>query len=302
MNQKRKNIVNKTHNRKGVLNFRNSHYRKQFDAYVLNAIKFDSKDITSRALHLSGKVSGAIICKDYGILAGIAEAKYLARENKCVLQSLKEDGELVSNGDVVGYLKGSTGDVLKLERTVLNLIQRMSGIATETNQFVKLVSGRVLVVATRKTLWGLLDKKACVVGGGGTHRLNLSDAILVKDTHMDLENGDLDEIFGRLARTKDKGRFIEVEVRSIREAIEAAQMYEKYLTKTKIPFYLMLDNMHPAQIGNAIRRIGNKIYFEASGGINKRNVVAYSKTGVDVVSIGRLTHSAQALDFSLKIK
>ena len=265
-------------------------------------MKFDSYDITSRALLNNSPITGEIICRESGVLAGISEAKYLARENQCVLQSFKKDGESVSSGDVVGYLKGSAGNVLKLERTVLNLIQRMSGIATETNEFVKLVSGRVLVVPTRKTVWGLLDKKACVLGGGGTHRLNLSDAILVKDTHIDLENGNLYEIFRRLTKTKDRGRFIEVEVSSMKEAIEAAQMYVKYLANTKIPFYLMLDNMSPAQIRNVIRRVSKKIYFEASGGINKRNVVAYSNTGVDVISIGRLTNSAQALDFSLKIK
>lgn len=316
MTQDRKKVVHETLCFDGVLNVKNPLYRDHILNYVLDAVQFDlgsNGDVTSEVLLSSNiDVKGLIICKSKGILAGVEEVKYFIKEfNKIHDGNLKfvekkKDGAGLRKKDVIGYLIGDARNMMEVERTVLNLIQRMSGIATMTFDYVKRVKGEVLVVTTRKTAWGLLDKKACVVGGGGTHRLNLSDAVLVKDTHLDIESGNLKRIFKNLRRVRGSARFIEVEVNSIRDAIYAVDLYKKYLADLSIPFFLMLDNMKSSRIKKIISGIkvlnSPNIYFEASGGITKRNIKSFVKSGVDVVSIGALTHSVKALDFSLKIK
>jgi nicotinate-nucleotide pyrophosphorylase (carboxylating) len=170
---------------------------------------------------------------------------------------------------------------------------------------VKLVKDKVLIAATRKTHWGMIDKKACAVGGALTHRLALNDAVLIKDNHLALIDHDFEKIFYKIRNAKTPGRFIELEITSLSDAKKVIFYYKKFTSK--FPFYLMLDNMKPALIRKVIQYVKNAglyncILFEASGGINKENIFNYAKSGVDLLSLGMLTHSSPALDISLEFE
>lgn len=176
----------------------------------------------------------------------------------------------------------------------------MSGVATTTARMVKLARKKnhsILLTPTRKTLWGWLDKRACVLGGGGTHRLSLDDAILIKHNHLKAAGVPLKAFLSK-AVTKARGRFIEVEVTNARDASAAAEILSRGI--------VMFDNCTPALIKKAITQIKrdgfyNKILFEASGGITAKNIQSYAQTGVDILSLGSITHSAPSLDFSMRI-
>jgi len=185
----------------------------------------------------------------------------------------------------------------------------MSGVATKTRRIVEKVKEYgTLIVPTRKTLWGLLDKKGVVVGGGGTHRLNLCDAVLIKDTHLDLLGRDVYRVMKNLSENKPDCRFIEVETESAKEALSAAKFLSVDLSTYKLNTIgaIMFDNMNSSDIEMALEEMKKedlyeKLLFEASGGINEENVVEYAKTGVDIISMGELTSGVKGLDMSLKI-
>ena len=195
----------------------------------------------------------------------------------------KKDGEVVKPGDKIYTFKGDLREVLKLERLILNILQRMSGIATATKTLS--TGHHVLVAATRKTPWGLLDKKAVVVGGGGSHRLGLYDWILIKDNHLRITGFNF----------KRPKNFWEIEVDQENDLAKALALR---------PDAIMFDNFSPEKIKkmiNQVRKKYPKIIFEASGMINEKTIKSYAKTGVDVVSVGAITHSVKALDLSLHI-
>lgn len=204
------------------------------------------------------------------------------------------DGEYVKKGDIIATVKGKTRTILKGERTALNLLQHMSGIATMTNRIVKIVEGTNASIAdTRKTLPGLrpIQKYAVTVGGGKNHRYNLSDAAMLKDNHIDAGGG----ITGAVKKLRSKlGHMakVELEVRNLDELKEALSVDVDVI---------MLDNMDNETMKKAVEITNGKALLEASGGITEETIRGVAETGVDIISIGALTHSVKAFDISLKI-
>jgi nicotinate-nucleotide pyrophosphorylase (carboxylating) len=227
----------------------------------------------------------------------------------------KNDGQEMNAGDVVLEIEGERGALLSHERVGVNLLQRMSGIATMTRRLqerVQRINPGTFVVATRKTPWGLLDKRAVHLGGGGTHRLGLHDAILIKNNHLALLASDEAEA-AQIAIEKAWGSraaaaFVEVEVRSTEAAIAAAQVFQRLQEKesSSCPCLLLLDNMAPEQVRRTVDALASKglrehMLIEVSGKISENNLEEYATCGADALSLGALTHSPRALDLSLRI-
>jgi nicotinate-nucleotide pyrophosphorylase (carboxylating) len=261
-------------------------------------------DITSYSViqpNISAKAE--IICKSKkaAIVCGLEEASIIFDICKCETQTLAKDGSWVEKGDVVMNIMGKVYSILKAERTALNLIMRMSGIANETRIFIDTIrgyNGSVRIACTRKTAPGLrfFDKKAVATGGGDTHRMRLDDMVLIKDNHLLLSNSVEKSI--RLAR-KNVGSSVKVEceVTNIDEVIAAINAGAEII---------MLDNFSPREVTKTIKRITkmgirNKAKIEVSGGITLQNVRYYAKAKPDIISIGYITHSPKAIDFSLEI-
>lgn len=295
------------HNQSHLLNLKNPLYKKWIDQYTELEI-----DITTNIFFKKTfKVSAKIIAKQKGILAGADEIKYFLKKKKIEVDFLKRDGDLIKKGDLICSLFGSIKMLLKVERASINLLGRMSGVASKTFRIVekaRKIDKKILIAPTRKTLWGLLDKRACAIGGGGTHRLGLYDAILIKDNHLDAVHRDISSAICRFFPYEGSAKFIEIEVESEKEAITAAQEFKrlKSLKLCRIPCFIMFDNMPPQKLRRAIdvlNKLGLKSVcgFEASGGITEKNVQKYAKTGVDIISMGCLTHSVESLDFSLEV-
>ena len=258
-------------------------------------------DITSRLVvpeNLNG--TATLLSKAPGILAGIDifKAVFLTVDKKLKIEIRMQDGAPLVPGDVAATVSGSARSILRAERTAMNFICHLSGVATATSVYVKKVAGLpVSIVDTRKTSAGqrLLEKRAVVAGGGKNHRMNLADGILIKDNHVAVLRGSgmsLAEIVTRAKAQNKSGLKIEVEVNNMAEAVEAAGA---------VADRLLLDNMSVADIKETVSRLRGKVRFEASGGINLDNVRAVAETGVDIISIGALTHSVKALDFSLEM-
>lgn len=254
-------------------------------------------DITTDNL-IEGKIKGEgdIVFKEEGILAGIGLIKYIFEEIDPKVQIIekKQDGQYIKKGEIVSTLKGSLKSILKGERIILNFIQRMSGIASKSNLY-SLIGEKygVEIVDTRKTLPGLriLDKYAVKVGGCKNHRFNLSDAVMIKDNHID-SIGSIKKVVEEIRKKIGHTVKVEVEVRNLEEFKEAL------LEDVDI---ILLDNMKIQEIREAIRLNKGKI-LEVSGNINEDNIEEYANTGVNIISIGGLTHSVRALDISLNIR
>ncbi len=270
-------------------------------------------DLTATVLQLSDQHATAkILAKESGVVAGVAEFCWLLMRDDLEVRVRKNDGETINAGDVVLEIEGRRGDLLAHERVGLNLLQRLSGIASATRRFQEMLhrhNPEAHVVATRKTPWGLLDKRAVHLGGGGTHRLGLWDAILVKNNHLALlANREEDAVRIAVERAwpaRQSAAFIEVEVRSEAGAMAAAQAFRRVQESSQegrdCPCLLLLDNMAPAKITAVIadlraQNLHNHILTEASGNVSESNLEEYAASGVDAVSMGALTHSARALD------
>jgi nicotinate-nucleotide pyrophosphorylase (carboxylating) len=242
------------------------------------------------------RATAVIQAKEPGILAGlpVAEATFKRLVPDLVWQPKTGDGQRVSSGEVVAELKGSLRGILMGERVALNFVQRLSGIATATRRFVDAVRGlEVKILDTRKTAPGLrvLDKYAVRAGGGHNHRFGLYDGILVKDNHIRAAGGV--EKAMKLLREKCPPMIkIEVEVTSVCQAQEALAAGAAVV---------MLDNMSPGDMAEAVRVIGRRALVEASGGVTLESVREIAATGVDWISVGALTHSVKALDLSLEV-
>jgi nicotinate-nucleotide pyrophosphorylase (carboxylating) len=258
-----------------------------------------ARDITSDNIIPAGLAAeAAIVCKSpFAIVCGLEEASMLFDICGCKSEILVKDGSKVVKGAVVMNVSGYARAILKAERTVLNIIMRMSGIASETRRMADLTKG-VTILATRKTAPGLryFDKKAVVLGGGATHRMRLDDMVLIKDNHLALVS-DLGKAI-RLAR-KNVGSSVKVEC----EARTKEEALAVVAAKADI---VMLDNFTPKEAQQTIREITrmglrNKVKIELSGGINQRNIRSYSRAKPDFISLGYITHSSKAIDFSLEI-
>ncbi|MDR3290995.1 MAG: carboxylating nicotinate-nucleotide diphosphorylase [Methanobrevibacter sp.] len=258
------------------------------------------EDITTNALINKDKIAKSIIIsKENGIIAGIEITKNIFSYYGLNTMVLKEDGDDVAINDIIMEIEGNAQLILNLERTVLNILMRMSGIATITNQMIKKVDKKIRVAGTRKILPGLgfLDKEAIKIGGGDSHRFSLDDLVLIKDNHIAIV-GSLEKAI-KLAKEKVSfTKKIEVEVGNWMDGLKAAKLNVDIL---------MLDNMNVDEINETIailekENLRDNLIIEVSGGINPDNISAYGKTNVDVVSLGFITHSVKSLDLSLNIK
>lgn len=268
------------------------------DDLILMALKEDisSEDITTNSVMREKKLGAVqLICKQDGVIAGLEIFKRVFEllDRETVTKLFFKDGDKVKKGDLLGEVEGDIRVLLSGERTALNYLQRMSGIATYTNNMVKLLEGSsVKLLDTRKTTpnMRIFEKYAVKVGGGNNHRYNLSDGILLKDNHIDAAGG----VANAIKMAKEYAPFvrkIEVEVENLdmlKEALEAGADI------------IMLDNMTPEMMKEAVKLTRGKAVTECSGNITKENIQTIIDTGVDYVSSGALTHSAPILDVSLK--
>lgn len=268
------------------------------DDLILMALKEDisSEDITTNSVMREKKLGTVqLICKQDGVIAGLEIFKRVFEllDRETVTKLYFKDGDKVKKGDLLGEVEGDIRVLLSGERTALNYLQRMSGIATYTNNMVKLLEGSsVKLLDTRKTTpnMRIFEKYAVKVGGGNNHRYNLSDGILLKDNHIDAAGG----VTNAIKMAKEYAPFvrkIEVEVENLdmlKEALEAGADI------------IMLDNMTPEMMKEAVKLTRGKAVTECSGNITKENIQTIIDTGVDYVSSGALTHSAPILDISLK--
>lgn len=260
------------------------------------------EDITTKALIPPDiMIKAKIICKEDGIVAGVVLACNVFKEFSILSSIKKHDGEKVAAGDTIMEIEGDARTIITIERTVLNLLMRMSGIATVTSKIVAKVrrtNDNVIVAGTRKTTPGLqfFEKDAIRAGGGDTHRYGLDDCVLIKDNHIAIV-GDVEKAVKMAKKYASFTKKIEIEVENKEDAIKAARAGADIV---------MFDNMDPDEVKDVLLAIENaglrdNILIEVSGGITPDNIVEYAKTGVDVISTGYITHSAQALDISLDV-
>ena len=275
-----------------------------------------TRDLTAEAVGTRSRGAMATVsAREGGVAAGLNEFALLLRSHGLHVEIEKKDGEVIRPGEALLRAEGNQIELLSLERVGLNLVQRMSGIATAARclqQRVKQRGFTALVAGTRKTHWGLLDKRALHLGNGGTHRLGLGDAILIKNNHLALLAGTEAEAaplaIEKAWKFRTESAFIEVEVRTEDGALAVAQTFRRLRADAShdYPCLLMLDNIAPDAIEtilNALRRenLWDDTLIEASGGISEANIEAYAASGVDAISVGALTHSARALDVCQRI-
>ncbi|UCB43842.1 MAG: carboxylating nicotinate-nucleotide diphosphorylase [Dehalococcoidales bacterium] len=279
---------------------------EQIDRIIDLALIEDTSqgDVTSEALIPAILLGTATIqAKAEGILAGteVAGRVFFRIDPSLEITVLIPDGSTIKPGDRIATVSGRVISILKAERVMLNFLQRLSGVATLTAQYVSRVEGLpVTIVDTRKTTPGLrmLEKHAVRMGGGENHpvRLHLGDGILIKDNHLAALRAlgkNLKDIITKTRQNAPEGMKVEVEVTSVEEAKEAAEVGVDIV---------MLDNMSPEEMRRAVSQMPEGVKMEASGGINLENVQAVAETGVDIISLGTLTHSAEALDISLELE
>jgi nicotinate-nucleotide pyrophosphorylase (carboxylating) len=260
-------------------------------------------DITTNALIDSKqKAEARLVCNENAVVAGIEEALVLLELAGCQGIAAARDGDRVKAGAIILSARGPARALLTVERTLLNILAHMSGVATATADLVSIAKkesrGRVRIACTRKTLPGLrhFEKRAVELGGGDTHRLRLDDAVLIKDNHLALAGS----VVACVRKAKERVSFtkkVEIEVTTADQAVEAAQAGADMV---------LLDNMTPKEVGSSMtllirKGLRDRVLVEASGGIRKENLASYAKTGVDVISVGAITHSAPAVDMSLEI-
>ncbi len=255
-------------------------------------------DVTSAAtIPPEQRIHARIVAKQPGVIAGLAlvEAVYQTLDPLVVVTPRSADGDPVSTGTVVCEVTGAGRSVLTGERIALNFLQRLSGIATLTAQFVAAVAGtRAVILDTRKTTpcWRTLEKHAVCMGGGGNHRMGLYDMVLIKDNHIDAAGGITAAVAAVRADDHAAGLPIEVEVKNLDELREALACSVDRI---------MLDNMTLDQMRSAVEVAAGGVPLEASGNMSLERVRSVAETGVDFISVGALTHSAPALDLSMRL-
>lgn len=268
------------------------------DKYIISALKEDitSEDVTTNAVMRENKLGRAdLIAKEDGIMCGLEVFRRVFEllDEKSVFETEFKDGDFVKKGQLIGVVRGDIKVLLSGERTALNYLQRMSGIATFTNQFVKELEGyKTKLLDTRKTTpnMRIFEKYAVKVGGGCNHRYNLSDGILLKDNHI----GAAGSVTKAVEMAKEYAPF----VRKVEVEVETLDMVDEAVAAGAD--IIMLDNMDNETMKEAVRRIGDKAQTECSGNVTKERLKEIAEIGVDFVSAGALTHSAPILDISLK--
>jgi nicotinate-nucleotide pyrophosphorylase (carboxylating) len=311
----RPRLIKLAYDRSFFLVFRNPEYVRSVESIIGSLLKEDvgAGDVTSNLLLPDDAARAAIIANESGVLAGGEEFAWLCGQNNVAVTFLKKDGDRFAKGEKLFEIDGPGKEIFKIERTGLNLLQRMCGIATETNTLsakLKNAGNEIAIAGTRKTQWGYLDKKAITLGGGFSHRLGLFESILIKDNHLDaLRKRKVKDAIGQSIEKawelRRRSVFIEVEAGNMKDAIAAAQKFKELQETTKEikACIIMLDNMKPPDIRKTIRQLKKKKLYdyallEASGGINGKNLIDYAKAGVDACSLGCLTHSSRAMDIT----
>ena len=274
------------------------------DEIIKNALLEDIGDGDHSSLSCvpeNGIGTAKLIVKGEGVIAGIelAERIFNLYDENLIFKSLVKDGSKVKFGDIAFEVSGSSRSILATERLVLNFMQRMSGIASETAKMIKLVEGTgVKLLDTRKTTPGIryMEKWAVRIGGGYNHRFALYDMIMLKDNHVDYAGGIKPAIEKSNQYLKSTGRDLKIEI-EVRNESELKEVLEIGMVDR-----IMLDNFTPAQIKSVIKSIPEEIETEASGGITSETIRSFAETGVDYISVGALTHSFKSMDMSLKAK
>ena len=277
-------------------------YQQAINKYIQLALEEDIKEGDHTSLSTipsdaNGKAQ--LIVKDEGVVAGIevAEAIAAAVDPKLKMNILITDGTWVKYGDIAFTMEGPSQSIVTAERLILNCMQRMSGIATTTKEYVDLIKHTdCKLLDTRKTTpnFRAFQKEAVVIGGGHNHRFGLYDMIMIKDNHVDFAGGVVEAIDATQSYLAKNKLDLKVEI-EIRTAAELDQALERGDIDI-----IMLDNHSPEEIKNALTKIEKRFETEASGGITKTTLVDYAETGVDFISVGALTHSSKSLDMSLK--
>lgn len=279
-------------------------YMPQIEELIEKALDEDmpAGDITTDSLVPPHRIVKAfILVKDNGILAGIDIARMVfIKVNPFLKFSIFiKDGSSIKPGDVLAHVEGDVAAILKAERTALNFLQHLSGIATATSRYVKAVQGLpVKILDTRKTTPGLrvLEKYAVAMGGGQNHRLDLSEMVLIKDNHIAIlrqQGLSISDIIARARSLAPRDVKIEIETTNISDAVESARAGADIV---------MLDNMDLTAMREAVKQINHRSIVEASGGVSLDTVRDIAETSVDWISVGAITHSARALDISLDIQ
>ena len=268
--------------------------------FIINTVKlalnedlYPNGDITSNLINNNRVIKAKIISNENALVAGIEFAKqtFLLIDKKIKFKILKKDGSIVKKHNVIAIIEGKAKNILLAERVALNFLSHLSGIATKTNHFVKIVKGKSKICCTRKTIPNMrvIQKYAVKVGGGTNHRFNLSDEYLIKDNHIASSN--IKEVVSKAIQNK-KGRKITVEVDNINQLKKIIGL--KFDT-------VLLDNMSIQNLKKSMKIINNKYETEASGNVNSKNIKKISSTRVNRISIGSLTHSVRAIDYKLEI-
>ncbi len=277
-------------------------FQKEIELIISNAVREDvgEGDHSSLAcIPKEAKGRAKLLVKDDGIIAGVEFAKQVFQfiDKDLKVETLIEDGRSVSKRDIVFYVEGSSQSILKAERLVLNAMQRMSAIATKTNEFVKKLEGtQTKILDTRKTTPGIraLEKWAVKIGGGENHRFALYDMIMLKDNHIDFAGG----ITQAIEKTKSYLKENNLDLKIIVEARDIEEIQE--ILKSDGIYRILIDNFNFEETKKAVQLINNKCLTESSGGITLESVRKYAECGVDYVSSGALTHSVYNMDLSLK--
>ncbi|MBO6829060.1 carboxylating nicotinate-nucleotide diphosphorylase [Allomuricauda sp.] len=277
-------------------------FQHELDLIIANAVREDVGDGDHSSLACipaSAQGKAKLLVKDEGIIAGVAFAKQVFQyvDPQLQMEILMEDGSPVKYGDVVFYVEGSSQSILKAERLVLNAMQRMSAIATKTQDFVSLLDGTdTKILDTRKTTPGIraLEKWAVTIGGGENHRFALYDMIMLKDNHIDFAGG----ITKAIQKTKD---YLKEHGKELKIIVEARNLDEvDEILQSDGVYRILLDNFDYDDTREAVKRIGEKCLTESSGGITEETIRTYAECGVNYISSGALTHSVYNMDLSLK--
>ncbi len=310
-------LIEKAYSRKKELSLKNHNYCSSLffmvDFFLHDDLN-NQEDMTSELfIPEKKKAQVQVLAKEPGIVSGSEEVAYIYGKYNAETVIKKRNGDAVKKGDTIMEIKGNYLTLLRFERLGLNILQRMSGIATTTNRLVKSLNGtKVMLAATRKVQFGMLDKRAVEDGGAYSHRLGLYESFLIKDNHLEMlkklgAKNPIKEAVTSAFKSRELSHFIEVEAKSTEEAVQCAEIFREFARKDpSMPYIIMLDNMGVAQIKETVkelekRELRDAVILEASGGINESNLKEYGASGVDVISMGALTHSVKALDISQNI-